>query len=97
MNGEGINQSFRDLPQAWSSMGRSRQIGFAVGAVVVIAALFSAFVYLQPPATVPLYTNLAEGGGKRVHDQKRAGERFADTNHFLDHFGGLHRTDRAGY
>ena len=66
MNGEGINQSFRDLPQAWSSMGRSRQIGFAVGAVVVIAALFSAFVYLQPPATVPLYTNLAEGDAAAV-------------------------------
>lgn len=66
MNGEGINQSFRDLPLAWSTMGRSRQIGFAVGAVVVIAALFSAFVYLQPPATVPLYTNLAEGDAAAV-------------------------------
>ena len=43
MNGEGINQSFRDLPQAWSSMGRSRQIGFAVGAVVVIAVVVVVF------------------------------------------------------
>jgi flagellar M-ring protein FliF len=66
VNGEGINQSFRDLPLAWSSMGRSRQIGFAVGAVVVIAALFGAFVYLQPPATVPLYTNLAEGDAAAI-------------------------------
>ncbi|NDE06918.1 MAG: flagellar M-ring protein FliF, partial [Chloroflexi bacterium] len=41
-------------------MGRGRQLGFVVGAVAVFAALFAAFVYLQPPATVPLYTNLAE-------------------------------------
>ncbi len=66
MNSEGITQSFRDLPQAWLAMGRSRQVGFAVGAVVVLAALFSAFVYLQPPATVPLYSNLNEGDAAAV-------------------------------
>ena len=60
MNSEGMSQSFRDLPQAIAGMGRGRQLGFVVGAVAVFAALFAAFVYLQAPATVPLYTNLAE-------------------------------------
>ena len=55
-----MTQSFRDLPQAIAGMGRGRQLGFFVGAVTVFAALFAAFVYLQSPATVPLYTNLAE-------------------------------------
>lgn len=60
MNSEGMSQSFRDLPQAIAGMGRGRQLSFVVGAVAVFAALFAAFVYLQAPATVPLYTNLAE-------------------------------------
>ena len=60
MNSEGMTQSFRDLPQAIAGMGRGRQLGFVVGAVAVFAALFAVFVYLQAPATVPLYTNLAE-------------------------------------
>ena len=55
-----MNQSFRDLPRAIAGMGWGRQLGFVVGAVAVFAALFAVFVYLQAPATVPLYTNLAE-------------------------------------
>src|SRR5687768_16816423 len=61
-----LSQTLRDVPAAWTQLGRTKQliVGGVAGAVLV--AVIGALFLFQRPSQAPLYTNLNDADASAI-------------------------------
>ncbi|MGI8423523.1 MAG: flagellar hook-basal body complex protein [Chloroflexota bacterium] len=61
-----LSQTMRDMPAAWSQLGRNRQLAIGGIAGAVVVAVIGALFFFQRPQQVPLYTNLNDADASAI-------------------------------